>query len=82
MNKEEKQIISLIILTALVMLLAILSAQVTEQEKQIANQEGTITELKLQIEDLKTENAELEKKYFDEKQAAEYWYYYNVDDAC
>jgi cell shape-determining protein MreC len=41
-----------------------------------------IEKLKKQVEELKKENEELEKKFNYEKLQAEYWYYYNVDDAC
>lgn len=39
------------------------------------NNEAKIAELESQIEDLN-------EKYEFEKKEAEYWYYYNVDDAC
>lgn len=41
-----------------------------------------VEKLEEQVETLQKEKKELQSKYEYEKERAEYWYYYNVDDAC
>lgn len=41
-----------------------------------------VKKLEEQVETLKKEKKELQSKYEFEKERAEYWYYYNVNDAC
>lgn len=41
-----------------------------------------VQDLEEQIKVLEKEKKELQEKYEYEKKNAEYWYYYNVDDAC
>lgn len=84
MSKRDKTILMLLVAALIVNLLGAIGTVIKEDELEdkISEQRGIINQLEQQIEDLKQENAELEDKYFYEKQLAEYWYYYNVDDAC
>ena len=51
-------------------------------EKESNKLKNNIVKLKNDIKSLKQDKKELNSKYYYEKQQAEYWYYYNVDDAC
>lgn len=84
MDKTYKTILGLLTASLIFNILgaAAIAIEEDELETKIAKQDGTITQLEKQIKELKKENAELEEKYFYQKQTAEYWYYYNVDDAC
>ena len=70
---------------AIIAILAIITAiMVTDsiKDEQTTSQAKEITELKEQVEVLEKENKELEAKYLFEKQQAEYWYFFNVNDCC
>lgn len=45
-------------------------------------EKDVVQDLEKQVKVLEKENKELQEKYEYEKKNAEYWYYYNVDDAC
>lgn len=48
----------------------------------IIHQTDTIDDYVNKINNLEKENKELKRDYIYEKGQAEYWYYYNVNDAC
>ena len=48
----------------------------------IIHQSDTIDDYVNKINDLEKENKQLKRDYTYEKGQAEYWYYYNVSDAC
>ena len=45
-------------------------------------EKDVVQDLEKQVKVLEKEKKELQEKYEHEKKNAEYWYYYNVDDAC
>ena len=78
---EKGDLICGIIMAILLIIIAILTTDSINKEK-ITSQAKEITELKEQVEVLEKENKELEEKYLFEKQQAEYWYFFNVNDCC
>lgn len=76
MNENKKfltvYVLGLIFIIAGVLLLFKTATVITKENKK----------LKGEIEVLTKDNKELKMKYEYEKKAKEYWYYYNVDDAC
>ena len=76
MNENKKfltvYVLGLIFIIAGVLLLFKTATVITKENKK----------LKSEIEVLTKDNKELKMKYEYEKKAKEYWYYYNVDDAC
>lgn len=48
----------------------------------IIHQTDAIDDYVNKINDLEKENKQLKRDYTYEKGQAEYWYYYNVNDAC
>lgn len=74
----------IIFLTIIAILTVVTAVAITDsiKEEEITIQTEEITELKKQVNSLEKENKELEEKYLFEKQQAEYWYYFNVNDCC
>lgn len=77
MKKIDKIVLAIAILSIIIS--AFLVININNIKK---NQEKELIELKAKNEQLEKDKEELYNKYFYEKLQAEYWYYYNVTDAC
>lgn len=71
---------SLAVILAVIGLSMIVSGSFTLS--YIIHQTDIIDDYVNKINELEKENKQLERDYKSEKRQAEYWYYYNVNDAC
>lgn len=84
MNRLDKAILVMSIIAIILSIWfgIIYAIEINNQRTTISKQKKQITELKAKNKQLKEDREELYNKYYYEKLQAEYFYYYNVDDAC